>query len=188
MGRGVTRFNYLAAPGRPWFTPPPTVVAIDNRIRGPLAALLATIVVTAALGTVQLIRLHAAQDAYARASIRLQADELAIRDVDALRTRVARRRGLSDYADGLQRASLARTNELAWIGNRLPAHTWLRALRYENGRYTLEGSCARAAAVGAVILALRDETHAAIPQLVSLRDDHTAGATRVRFTLRLQTL
>jgi Tfp pilus assembly protein PilN len=117
----------------------------------------------------------------------MHATELAVRDVNALRERVARRRGLSDDLTAMRRASLAHTSELTWIGNRLPAETWLRSLRYENGRYTLEGTCARATAVGAAILALRDAAHAAIPQLVSLRDDRSAAPTSVRFTLRLQT-
>jgi hypothetical protein len=43
------------------------VVAIDNRIRGPLAALLATVAMTATFGAVQLVRLQTAQIAYARA-------------------------------------------------------------------------------------------------------------------------
>jgi Tfp pilus assembly protein PilN len=183
----MNRFNYLPVARRPSLAPRLTVVAIDNRIRGPLSALLATIVLTAALSTVQLVRLHTAQLAYARAAIHLNADQEAVRDVETLRRDVVRRRSLNDYVVGLARASLARTNELTWIGNRLPAQTWLRALRFEAGGYSLEGTCDRAAAVGTTILALRDEAHAAIPQLVSLRDDRSAARARVRFTLRLQT-
>lgn len=183
----MTRFNYLAARG-PTFATRSIRVAIDNRIRGPLAALLATVVVTAALGAVQLVRLHVAQASYARATIRLVATQAAVRSVEAQRQRVLRRTRLHDYVASMRRASLAHANELTWIGNRLPAQTWLRSLRYESGRYSLEGSCDRAAAVGTVLLALRDDTHAAVPQLMSLRDDGSAATgRRVHFTLRLQT-
>jgi Tfp pilus assembly protein PilN len=182
----MTGFNYLGPSRRPSFPIRLTVVAIDNRIRGPLATLLATIVLTTTLSAVQLARLHAAQLAYVHASERLRAGEGAVRDIESRQARLRRLRELGDYVAGVQRASLARTNELAWIGNRLPAQTWLRTLRVERGVYSLEGTCDRVAAVGAVMIALRDEAHPAIPQLVSLHDDRTS-ADRVRFTLRLQT-
>jgi Tfp pilus assembly protein PilN len=134
---------------------------------------------------VQLTRLHAAQDRFAYASIRLAADEPAVRRSGALRAHILRETRLVEYVVGLQRTSLTRVNDLAWIGNRLPAHTWLRALRFDNGNYTLEGTSDRSAAVGTALLALRDAGHATLPQLVSLHDDGGTTATRVRYTLRV---
>jgi Tfp pilus assembly protein PilN len=183
----VNRINYLGAGRSMALDFKPRGLAIDNRLRGPLGTLIACITLVALLGFVQLTRLHVAQDRYARASIRLMTGEYALRDSVALRTRVMRDAQLVDYVNGLQRTSLTSANELTWIGNRLPAHTYLRTLRFENGTYTLEGTSDRAAAVGTAMLALRDAGHATLPQLVSLRDDGGSTPASVRYILRVQT-
>jgi Tfp pilus assembly protein PilN len=183
----VKRFNYLAGPRQAAGDSKLGGVAIDNRIRVPVAAFIASVTLAAMLDLVQLTRLHAAQDRYSRASIRLAADEPAVRESGARRAHIRHETQLIDYVVGLQRTSLSRANDLAWIGNRLPAHTWLRAVRFENGNYTLDGTSDRSAAVGTALLALRDAGHATLPQLVSLHDDGGSTATRVRYTLRVET-
>jgi hypothetical protein len=120
-----------------------------------------------------------------RAAIALTATEPAVRDVAALRERVARTAQLCDEIDSIRRSGLQRANEFAWIGNQLPAHTWLRALRYEDGVYSLEGTAEYASAVGAAILALRDADRATLPQLVALNADPNAGAARIHYRLRI---
>ncbi len=183
----MNRFNYLAGSRRNVFDSQPSGFAIDNAIRTPLAALVLSTTLVAMAGLVQLTRLHVAQEHYARAAIRLTADESAVRQSGILRAAILRENRLIGYVAGLQRASLDRANELAWIGNRIPAHTWLHALRFENGNYTLEGTSDRAAAVGTAMLTLRDTARATLPQLVSLHDDGGSSATRVRYVLRLET-
>jgi Tfp pilus assembly protein PilN len=183
----MNRFNYLLASRRPAFTSRFAVLAIDNRVRGPLAALLVTVLLTATGGLIQLARLCAADQAYARAAMALSALQPAVRNVDAQRARVVRKTLLADYLLGIRRSDFVHANELTWIGNRLPPHTWLGALRYEAGSYSLEGTSDRAAEVGTAMLALHDAAHATTPQLVSLHDDGSAGAARVHYTLRLQT-
>lgn len=183
----MNHFDYLSGVRQSAFDSRPGGLAIDNRIRTPLAAFLTALTLTAMLSLVQLARLHAAQGRYERVSARLVADEPALDATGALRAQLQRETRLADYVTGLQRSSLEHANELIWIGNRLPAHTWLRALRFENGTYTLEGTSDGAAAVGAALLALRDAAGSARPQLVSLHDDGGSAATRVRYTLRLET-
>jgi Tfp pilus assembly protein PilN len=183
----VKRFDYLAAPRQSVFHSRPSGLAVDNRIRIPLAAFIVTLTLAAMLATIQFARLHAAQARYERASVQLSADEPALAAARTLRARVLRETRLVAYVADLQRTSLNRANELAWIGNRLPAHTWLHALRFENGEYTLEGSSDRAAAVGAAMLALRGAAPGARPQLVTLHDDGAGPAPRVRYTLRVET-
>ena len=180
-------FDYLSGARRAGFNTRPSGLTIDNRLRIPLAAFVAAITLVTMLGIVQFARLHAAQNRYEHASIRLAAGEPALDEIGAVRARVARDSRIVDAVAGLKRTSLDRANELTWIGNRLPTHTWLRALRFENGDYTLEGTSDRAAAVGAALLALRSAAPAARPQLVSLSDDGTHAAPRVRYTLRLET-
>jgi Tfp pilus assembly protein PilN len=183
----MNRFDYLSGTRRAVFNPRSGGLAIDNRLRIPLAAFVAAVTLVTMLGIVQFARLHAAQNRYERACVGLAAGKPALDETAALRARVARESRIVDAVAGLQRTSLDRANELTWIGNRLPAHTWLRALRFENGDYTLEGTSDRAAAVGAAMLALRGAAPAARPQLVSLSDDGSSAPPRVRYTLRLET-
>jgi hypothetical protein len=182
LGRGVIRFNYLAPPRRFRFAAT-TRLAIDNRVRGPLAALMGTVVLTAALSAVQLERLHAARSAYERAAISFTAGEAGLRGVTALREEVIRRTQLDSSATAVRQASLSHADELIWIGNRLPARTWLRTLRYENSGYLLEGISDRA--VGEAMNALHNRDRGTVPQLVSLQTDAGDGPARVRYTLRV---
>jgi hypothetical protein len=184
MDAAMNRFDYLSGARQPGLGSRPSGMAIDNRIRVPLAAFFAAVTLAAMLGIVQLSRLHAAQVRYEGASVRLGAGEAALDETGA---RVQRETALIAYVAGLRRMSLDRANELAWIGNRLPAHTWLHALRFENGDYTLEGTSDRAAAVGTAMLALRGAARAGRPQLVSLRDGGASATPRVRYTLRVET-
>ncbi len=183
----MTRFNYLPRPRGAAFPLRFTTVAIDNRIRGPLAALIGTLMLTALLSTVQLVRLQAAQRTAAAASMQLAAGQAAIAEFRTLQARVDSDSRLSARVDDIRRASLQHANQLTWIGNHLPAHVWLAVLRYEDGKYSLEGTSDRAAAVGAAMDALRDSNRPTVPQLVSLHDDEGASDTRVRYRLRLQT-
>ena len=183
----MIRFDYLHPARRAPLRVCCGTFAIDNRVRGPLLALFATLAVTAAAGMVQLERLHAAQHAYARAAAALIANEPAVRDAAALQERAARSARLSDDVDDVRRSGLQHANDLAWIGNRLPAQTWLHALRFEDGAYSLEGTSVRVSAVGAAMLALRDVDRATVPQLVSLQVDPTAGAAPIRYRLRITT-
>jgi Tfp pilus assembly protein PilN len=181
----VKRFNYLGGAREP-FAAKLNTIAIDNRIRGPLAALLATIVLTATLSVVELARLRAAQDAYATVSQGLAADQHAVDEVNVLRANVLAKLHLSDRVAAIRRSSLAHANELTWIGNHLPAKMWLHVLRYENSGYSLEGTSERATAVAAALLALHDEAHGLVPQLMSLEDDANASTIRVRYRLHIE--
>jgi len=183
----VIRFNYLTKsrgtpPGGGW-----TTLAIDNRIRGPLAAFAATLCLTAVLSAVQVARLQAAQHAYTAASLRLGIDAPALAAVAAWRGRLLGERQLDARVTEIRRASFLHANELTWIGNHLPAHAWLDVLQYANGVYSLEGTADRASAVGTAMLALDTGNPTEIPQLVSLRVDGRPGPQRVHFSLRLQT-
>ncbi len=176
------RFNYLADARARRRAPRVDAIAVDNRVRGPLAALAATVALTAMVSVVQLDRLHAERASYLRvedraASLRIQLDALF-----ALRAHIVTQARLRDALDAMRRTSNARIDEIAWIGNRLPAQTWLRSLRYDNDGYWLDGSSTRAAAVGASLLALADADHRTAPELVSLRDD---PAARVSYSLHL---
>ncbi len=182
----MTRFNYLVRARRSSVPRALPVLAIDNRIRGPLGALVATVALTAILCTVQFARLQAAGRTYAAASAQIAADAPALAAVDALRARLSVLAQLDAAVSAMRRSSLARADELAWIGNHLPQQTWLTSLRYEDGAYWLEGTADHAAAVGAALDALHDPAHDVTPQLLSLRDNAGAAGPRFEYRLRLQ--
>ena len=185
MGGRVKRFNYLNDRRIGWpaiaFT-----VAIDNRIRGPLAALVTTLILTAVVSFVQLTRLQSAQRSYAVACARLAASTSAASAVKAFGAQVEGKARLAAHVAQLRRISIVRVNELAWIGNHLPPDTWLTALRYENGSYSLEGTSERVAAVGSAMVALRADGRAGAARLVSLHDEANSSVRHVHYTLRLE--
>ncbi len=185
MDRAVIRFNYLAATPRMPRAALFAGLAVDARVRGPILLLLATAVLTVLTATMQLARLRAAQDAYDRAALQVTAQAPAVAATVALRARIIRETQLLELVDATARTSASRADELAWIGNRLPAQTWLHSLRLENGVYSLEGTASRASAIAAAMLALRDSQRATVPQLVSLHDDGADSAAGVRYTLRI---
>ncbi len=180
----MTRFNYLAAGPREYRFHRPEGLAIDNRIRGPLAALTAIVVVCAALVIVQFQRLEAAHSAYLVAAARVN-DEPERDRSSVLRLRLQSDVRLAQAVAAARRDSLTHANALAWIGNALPGQTWLHTLRYDHGVYVLEGSAARTDAVGLALLALHDPARGMYPRLVSVRDDGTGGPIRVHYTLRI---
>jgi hypothetical protein len=183
----MIRFNYLPAKRRRPTSARGLTIAIDNRIRGPLAALLATLGLCAVLGLLEFTRLESAQRAYAVAAMQLRGDTLALAQVGRLRERLVDDTRLRARAAELTRANIAHADELVWICNHLPAHTWLRSVRYEAGTYVLDGTAGRASDVAGAMLRLHDAGHPAIPQLVSLADDGSTSLTSVRYRLRLET-
>ena len=180
----MNRFDHLG-PALPARRRLPTAIAVDDRIRGPLAALAAIVVLTICLGAVQYERLLEARRAYEATAARLATQTSSLAALRAVRERVETQTRIAEAVADARRASLARAAELVWIGDHLPSDTWLRALRYDAGGYALEGTADRTAAVGTALLALHDPARAATPRLVSLRDDTAGGPAHVHYTLQL---
>ena len=181
----MTRFDYLAAPRRRRCAAPRIALAIDARIRGPLAILAFTFLAVGALAAIGIARLHAEVRVTAALEERLATDAVPLAALLRERTRIARGAAILAHVAALRRSDGQRANELAWIGNRLPADTALRALRYEAGRYALEGTSRQVAAIGVAMLALRDADRGTIPHLVTLRANADGSPSSVNYELRL---
>jgi Tfp pilus assembly protein PilN len=182
----MTRFDYLGGRERGAPGGRSLIVAIDQRILGPLTALGATVCLTVTGCAIQLARLHAAQHAYAAASAQLAALHEPVERVARLRSRIVVAADVVAVVAASRRANLAHANEFASIGNRLPSDAWLRSLRYENGRYELAGVASAAATVGTAIEALRGPARDFTPHLVSLRASTDDGIARVHYTVRVE--
>lgn len=182
----MIRFNYLADPRHAAGHPSKLTFAIDNRIRGPLAALVAVVLLTATITIIQLARFHAAQRVYAVTSARLALGLAAVARIKPIKARIDAKERLAERVAGIRQSSLQNTAELAWIGNHLPHDAWLRTLRFEHGVYSLDGTSAHIVEVSSAMMALHDSRRAIVPRLVSLHDDATDDNGRVHYSLRLE--
>ncbi len=182
----MKRFNYLGSRTFATRRRLHARLAVDDRIRGPLSALAATVALTATIAAIQLARLHAAQDAYAVCARRLAVSERNVASIRTLQRHVDVEARLARRLNDLRSESLNNVARIAWVGNHLPHDTWLRSLRYENGTYSLDGTAARMAAVGNAMLALHVDDRTGMPQLVSIRDDRNDATARIEYTLRLE--
>jgi Tfp pilus assembly protein PilN len=123
-------------------------------LRAPVAALAGAIVLAGVLWGVQQTRLHSAERDGAAYADRLAATQLDVARVRAVERDVERLRSLRERVDGIRRSGGVRANEIAALGNRLPADVWLSSVRADRGTLAIEGHGARLAAVGATIASL----------------------------------
>jgi Tfp pilus assembly protein PilN len=147
----------------------PSVVSMH--LRGPLAALAGAIALAGVLGAVQAARLHAAEGDGAAYADRLAAIQLDVARVRTVERDVARLRALEERVGALRRSGAARANEIAALGNRLPADAWLSSLRADRGTLALEGHGARLAAVATTIASLATLPAYGAARLVAIHDD-----------------
>jgi Tfp pilus assembly protein PilN len=130
----------------------PSLVAAE--LRGPLAAFAGSLALTGVLWGVQDTRLHGAERAGAAYAERLAATQGDVARVRAVEREAARLQTLSERVETLRRSGALRANEIAAIGNRLPADVSLSSLRADRGTLAVEGRGARLAAVGTTIASL----------------------------------
>jgi Tfp pilus assembly protein PilN len=178
----MIRFNYLDDARHRSFN---LTFAIDNRIRGPLFALVAIVLVTVALTMVQLVRLRAAHEAYLMTSARLADGTAAVAQIKSLQARIDGKVQLTARVAEIRESSMSKTTELAWIGNHLPRDTWLRTLRLEHGTYSLEGTSTHVASVSGAMMALNDSSQTVVPRLISVHTDVSDPSAPVTYALRL---
>jgi|GEM_PF-1939374 len=125
--------------------------AVTAGLRAPLIALASAIALAGVLWGVQATRLHAAERDGTAYAERLAATQLDVGRVRAIERDVERLRVLGERVDTIRRSGALRANEIAALGNRLPADAWLSSLRADRGTLAVEGHGTRLAAVGAAI-------------------------------------
>lgn len=180
----MTRFNYLAPRVLPFASVGKYV--IDERLRPPLACLAGTIILIVAIYGVQMLRLNDAASRYEAYVQKQSASDIAVRDVKTLEGHVREMQRVTTQVSAIQRSGILNANQLAWIGNHLPADTWLAALHHDNGSYSLEGGADRIAAVGSAMIALRDNPQLGTPRLIAINEDPSKKSATIRYTLRLE--
>ncbi|HWT06907.1 MAG TPA: hypothetical protein VN224_14180 [Xanthomonadales bacterium] len=156
---------------------------VTAELRAPVFALGGAIALAGALWAVQATRLHAAEHDGA-----VYAERLAVTQVDVARVRaverdVERLRTLGERVDAVRRSGALRANEIAALGNRLPADAWLSSLRVDRGTLAIEGHGARLAAVGTTIASFAALPAYRTARLVAVHEDPVRSGVTYALTL-----
>jgi len=173
----VIRFNYLA---------PDHTARIarylgslrEARLRRPIAAVAFAFVLLGTARGVEDWRLHAADVRVETIRGREAAIATARRSVQALSTDIARLERIDEYVRAVRRSGAERAEELASIGNSLPLHVWLTAIRDTEGGWAITGGARNVSDVGSAMLALERVPRIASTTLVSAQ-----GSERERLIL-----
>ena len=145
--------------------------AIDAELRAPLVAFTGAIALAGVLWGVQAARFHAAEADGAVYAERLAATELDVARVRAVERDVARTVALAERIAAIRRSGALRANEIAALGNQLPANVWLSSLRADRDTLAVEGHSARLSAVGATIASLATLPAYRATRLVAVHED-----------------
>jgi Tfp pilus assembly protein PilN len=173
----MKRINYLPSWSERHFGAAlPSLVTAE--LRAPLFALAGAIALAGVLWGVQASRLHAAERDGAAYAERLAATELDVARVRAIERDTERLRALGERVDAIRRSGASRANEIATLGNHLPADAWLSSLRADRGTLAVEGHGARLSAVGTAIASLAALPAYRAARLIAVHDDPVrAGVT-----------
>lgn len=149
----MIRFNYLAPDRMSRF-----VLFLgslrESAMRGPILAVALSFLLLGAARAVEDWRLRVVHVRLQEMSIR-EAGTLASRKrVQALTTDVVRLEKIDEYVRAVRRSGVDRAEELAAIGNSLPTHVWLTAIRDTDAGWSISGGARNVADVGTAMLAL----------------------------------
>jgi Tfp pilus assembly protein PilN len=144
---------------------------ITAELRAPMASLAGAVALAGILWAVQEARLHAAEHDGAAYARRLAATQLDVARVHAIEHDVERLRTLGARVETIRRSGALRANEIAALGNRLPADAWLSSVRADRGMLAVEGRGTRLATVGTAIASLAALPAYRAARLVAVHED-----------------
>jgi Tfp pilus assembly protein PilN len=165
----MRRINYLPSWSERYIgvaLPPVTA-----ELRAPMASLAGAIALAGVLWAVQDTRLRTAEHDGAVYAERLAATQLDVARVRAVERDVERLRTLAERVGRIRRSGALRANEIAALGNRLPADAWLSSLRADRGTLALEGHSTRLTVVGTTIASLAALPAYRAARLVAVHED-----------------
>jgi Tfp pilus assembly protein PilN len=165
----MRRINYLPSWSERHIGIALPVVAAE--LRTALAALAGAVALAGVLWGLQATRLRAAERDGVAYAERLAATQLDVVRVRALERDVERLRALGERVAMIRGSGALRANEIAALGNQLPADAWLTALRADRGSLTVEGHGARLSAVGTAIASLAALPAYRTARLVAVHQD-----------------
>ncbi len=179
----MIRFNYLV-PDRLERAARVADAVRDPRVRAPLVAASLALIFLGTVRGVEDWRIAALEHELAVARSHDAATSIARTQVASLTAEVARLRRIDDYVRSVRRSGSERAEELASIGNTLPAHVWLTAIRDTGSGWSITGGARAVADVGSALLALERVPRVASTMLVSAQRGDREGLA-VQYELRL---
>jgi Tfp pilus assembly protein PilN len=170
----MTRFNYLA-PDRMERLALILGIFREGRLRAPITAVALSFLLLGMARAVEDWRIQKISAGIEALRIRENAIAAARARVQALSTDVARLQRIADYVRSVRRSGAERAEELASIGNSLPSHVWLTAIRETESGWAITGGARNVADVGGAMLALER-----IPRVTSAILVSTQGSEHER--------
>ena len=165
----MTRFNYLTSPfERAFGVPLPERPALSRRA---LAGLAAACAFATGLAAVQLVRLHVADADAAVLAARRAAMSPALDELRRTEAALRRAEAAAAALRAVRRSGSAGANEIAAIGNALPADAWLTGLRFDAAAVVVDGRGARLRAVAGALDGLARVHGVTAARLTSARLD-----------------
>lgn len=178
----MRRTNYVAPPFEGRFGAV-FDAAVAPHLARPLVAAGAALVALALAAAIETHRVAALDAALAIVTAQSAAAASAASRVTALEAEVVRLRGIDTALRHARRAAAQRVNDLAILGNHLPARTWLTAVRTgRDGSWSIEGRSAALVEIGTALSGLQALDPAAPVRLVSVATTGRRART-LRFTI-----
>ncbi len=165
-----------------------TLAALADRcalpvLRAPLAIVISACAAVAGTGGIELQRLRLLDRAVAVMSERAAANAANVQRLAVIDAERARFAQVEIALAEAHRAALAGINDLALLGNRLPAQTWLtRVHAGRDGTWAIEGRAGRIPEIAATLAGLANIDPAARVRLVSLANP-AERARAIRFSI-----
>ena len=158
------------------------------RIQGSRAfvALIGSVVVTACTATILGARLTAATDDARAELVRLAQSEVQAAPAKSIVHRIDEIRGIAAELSQAEHSGDRAADELARLGNAVPAHVWIARFRRDGRALVFDGGARSVDAVGRALESFHSVGTAA--QLVGLKDAARPGeAAEIRYSVRLET-
>jgi hypothetical protein len=180
----VKRFNYLG-PDRVGQAAAALAALREPQLRTPLLAVALVLVSLGAGRAIEDARVARAGEELQGMRERAAAIEPMRRRMHALSTDITRLTQIQAYVHEIRRSGIEHAAELALIGNLLPAHVWLTAIRDVDTGWALSGGARALSDVGTALLALekipRTTSTALVSAQASDRDEHA-----ITYEMRLE--
>jgi Tfp pilus assembly protein PilN len=171
----MIRFNYHQSAFERLFGDAPAL-RLTDRLRIPLAAIGAALLVVTATWWIQTQRVTALNDELAALQTRVQASHADESRAQRLMASVARLRALSAGIASARREAVAATNTIARIGNDLPPQTWLTGVgSTPAGAWTIDGRSTRVGEIGTMLRRVQSIDVGASARLVSIAATGRSG-------------
>ena len=171
----MIRFNYHQSAYERFFGAAGARLATE-RLRAPMAAVGAALLVVTATWTFQTQRVAGLDDELAALRLRVHAASADGVRAEGLKTSVVRLRAVRDGIAGARREALAATNTIARIGNGLPPQTWLTGVgATPAGTWTIDGRSTRVAEIGTMLRRIQGLDAGGTARLVSIAATGRAG-------------